>query len=75
MGEVTISDFPGGTPVPTSCPIGKCRTEVCKSEFNKLFTEKFVESNFIKLSFLMPLHLCDNFIKFYFDKLEHVVIH
>ena len=36
MGEVTIRDFPGGIPVPISCPIGKYRTQVCKSEFNKL---------------------------------------
>ena len=36
MGEVTIRDFPGGTLVPISYPIGQCRTEVCKSEFNKL---------------------------------------
>ena len=36
MGGVTILDFPGGTPVPISCPIGKCRTQVCKSESNKL---------------------------------------
>ena len=36
---------------------------------------KFVESNFIKLSLLMSLHLCDNEIKYYFDNLGHVFIH
>ena len=32
-------------------------------------------ANFIKLSLLMSLHLCDNLIKFYFDKLGHIFIH
>ena len=59
MGRVTIRDFPGGTPVPISCPIGKRRTQVCRSE---TVIEKFVESSFIKLSFLMTLHLCDNLV-------------
>ena len=36
MGGVTVSNFPGGTPVLISCPIGKSRTKVCKSKFNKL---------------------------------------
>ena len=35
-GGVTIRDFPGGTPVPISCPIGKWTTQICKSKFNKL---------------------------------------
>ena len=26
----------GGTPVPISCPVCKHRTQVCRSEFNKL---------------------------------------
>ena len=59
MGQVTIRDFPGGTPVPISCPIGKRRTQFCRSE---TVIEKFVESSFIKLSFLMSLHLCDNLV-------------
>ena len=28
--------FPWGTPVPISCPVGKCRTQVSRSELNKL---------------------------------------
>ena len=56
---VTIGDFPRRTPPSFSCPIGKCRIQVCKSEFNKLsqITEKFVEPNFIKF-----LHQIDNLI-------------
>ena len=42
-GGVTIWDFPGGTPVPISCPIGKHRTQVCKSEFNKICRIKFYQ--------------------------------
>ena len=36
MGAVTIRDFPGRTPVPISCPIGKFRTQTCESEFTEL---------------------------------------
>ena len=36
MGEVLIKDFPGGIPVLISCPFSKCRTQNCKSKFNKL---------------------------------------
>ena len=35
MGGVSIRDFPGGTPVPISCPTGKRRTQVYRS-VNKL---------------------------------------
>ena len=74
MRGVTIRDFLGGMLVPISCSIGKCRTQVCKSKFKKL-TEKFVESNFIKLFLPICLHHCDNLIKCYFYNLGHVFIH
>ena len=49
-GGVRIRDFPGGTAVPISCPIGKCRTksikvnltnfhrEICRTKFYLIVT-------------------------------------
>ena len=39
------------------------------------YHREFCKSNFIKLSLLMSLHLCDNLIKCYFNNLEHVFTH
>ena len=64
-GESQLGISLWGTPVAISCPIGKCRTQVCESEFNTV-SEKFLGSNFIKLSLLMSLHLCGNLIKYCF---------
>ena len=56
MGWVTIRDFPGGTPVPISCPIGKWRTksikvnltnchrEVCRIKFYQIVTSHVLTS-------------------------------
>ena len=55
-GGVTIRDFPGGTPVPISCPIGKWRTksikvnltnchrEVCRIKFYQIVTSHVLTS-------------------------------
>ena len=68
-GESQLRISLRGTPVPISCQIGKCRSiKVNLPNCHR-------EWNFIKWSPLMSLHLCDNLIKCYFDKLGRVFIH
>ena len=36
---VTITDFPGGTAVPISCPISQCRTKSIKVNLTNFYRE------------------------------------
>ena len=69
MGESQLGITLRGDSSTNFWPIGKRRTQVCNSKF---VTEKFVKSDFIKLSLLMSSHLCDNVIKCYFNILGQV---
>ena len=76
MGEGSIRDFPGGTSVPISWPIGKRRTKSVEVNLTNCHREVYrMKSSVFHFWCLMALNLCDNLIKCYFDNLGHLFIH